>query len=299
MRYGGKGGQPESLFKRVMSALLGLPLYGLLIYSTVLQSTTVLIISSIVSLACLYEFYMISEKEDYAKAFVVPGIIAGLLINVLMYLYAYGDVYLYNRYIPLYSVKPFFSIILLLIAIILVFQIFKRNVQGGIYSLSITIFGLIMIVLSFSHLILMKALPNGIYYILIVHVAVMSNDTFAYFGGSIFGKHKAGITVSPNKSWEGFFSGLLFCVISVLICNEALTFFLNIHLFSTIESAIIGILIAIFADIGDLAESAIKRDGGFKDSGTLVPGHGGMWDVFDALIFTIPVFYYYLQIRGV
>ena len=66
-----------------------------------------------------------------------------------------------------------------------------------------------------------------------------------------------------------------------------------------LECTILGIVISILANVGDLIESAVKRDGGFKDSGSIIPGHGGMWDVFDATIFALPLFYYYLVFKGI
>ncbi len=127
----------------------------------------------------------------------------------------------------------------------------------------------------------------------------MVNDSAAYFGGVLLGRHKTGFEVSPNKSWEGYFSGILFSIITVTIYNEALITFFSKKLFSTFEATAIGIVLALLGNIGDLAESSVKRDANIKDSGTIIPGHGGMWDVFDALILTFPVFYYYLKIRGI
>jgi len=74
---------------------------------------------------------------------------------------------------------------------------------------------------------------------------------------------------------------------------------LGVQLFSMIEAAVAGIFLSILGHIGDLVESAIKRDGSIKDSGSIIPGHGGMWDAFDALIFTYPLFYYFLILKGV
>lgn len=155
------------------------------------------------------------------------------------------------------------------------------------------------IVLSISHLILLKSLKDGVYYILILIVVVMLNDTGAYFGGILFGKHKAGIEASPNKSWEGYFSGLLFSIIGFILANQVCISFFSRELFSMIESTILGIIVSVLANTGDLIESAAKRDGGFKDSGSIIPGHGGMWDVFDATMFSLPFFYYYLVLKGI
>ena len=88
-------------------------------------------------------------------------------------------------------------------------------------------------------------------------------------------------------------------IIFMILANHVLNIFFDKHLFSVLEAAVLGAVFSAVGDIGDLIESAVKRDGGIKDSGTIIPGHGGMWDVFDAMIFAMPLFYYYLKIKGV
>jgi phosphatidate cytidylyltransferase len=127
----------------------------------------------------------------------------------------------------------------------------------------------------------------------------MLNDASAYFGGVYFGKHRTGFPISPNKTWEGYFSGLLFSVIGMLLANEAYNSFLNLQLFTMMEAVIGGVILSLIGSVGDLIESTVKRDGGVKDSGRMIPGHGGMWDTFDAVIFALPLFYYYLLLKGV
>ncbi len=145
----------------------------------------------------------------------------------------------------------------------------------------------------------MKAFNDGFYYILILNIVIMINDTGAYFGGVLFGKHKTNFAVSPNKSWEGYFSGFLISIIAMIVCNEIFHSSNGASFFTLLEAACLGAFLSIIGHIGDLAESAIKRDSVIKDSGSIIPGHGGMWDVFDALIFALPFFYYYLVLKGV
>ncbi len=289
----------NSTLTRVLSAVVALPVYVIAIYTDYPLSIPVLIASLVVTIACLYEYYTISDRGDEGKPFMALGIGAGIAINIIFYLFAFGKIYGYNRYIEPFDAKVIFAVLALFLAVMLITQIFKRPIKGGIYSLAITVFGIIYIVFSFSHIILMKALKDGFYYILILNIVVMINDTGAYFGGVLFGKHKTKFEVSPNKSWEGYFSGLLFSIIAMMVTSEIFNVFFDKQLFTLIESAIIGIFLSILGHIGDLVESAIKRDSTTKDSGSIIPGHGGMWDVFDALIFTFPFFYYYLILKGV
>jgi phosphatidate cytidylyltransferase len=281
-----------------MSALILLPVYFFCVLTESFMQIPVLIVSIVITLSSLYEFYEIAKCKEKAKPFFAAGLLAGFLVNVIMYLYAFGKVIAFDKYIPLYDVRPVFAIVVILLASVMIYQIFKRPIEGGIFALSTTVFGLIYIVIFFSHIIFMKALPDGIFYIIALHIIVMINDTAAYFGGVLFGKHKAGFAVSPNKSWEGYFSGMLFSIIAMIVVNEVYITFYDKTLFTTLEAGLIGMALSILGNAGDLIESAIKRDAKVKDSGTIIPGHGGVWDVFDALIFTTPIFYYYLKIKG-
>ncbi len=289
----------NATLKRVMSAIVALPVYVFAFTTDYFLSIPVLIASLIISIASLYEYYSICSMDDKGKPFMVLGISAGVIINILFYIFAYGRIHGYNRYIESFDARVIFAVLVLFLAIILIMQIFKRPIKGGIYSLAVTVFGVIYIVFSFSHIILMKALQDGFYYILILNIVVMINDTGAYFGGVLFGKHKTNFEVSPNKSWEGYFSGLLFSIVAMMVTSEIFAVFFDKQLFTLIEAAVIGIFLSILGHIGDLVESAIKRDSTTKDSGSIIPGHGGMWDVYDALIFTFPFFYYYLVLKGI
>lgn len=286
-------GTKSATMTRILSAVIALPVYVFGLYTDVLYSLPVLVVSAVVSVVCLYEYYQIAGRGEGSDPFVALGIAGGIAVNVVMYLYAFGG----------FNVKPFdarvmFAMIALLLTALLVAQTFKRPIKGGIYSLAVTVFGIAYIVFSFSHVILIKALNCGFCYILLLNVVVMMNDTGAYFGGVYFGRHKTNFAVSPNKSWEGYFTGLLFSVLSFIITNHLILLFAGVMLFSMIEAVLLGIALSVLGHVGDLVESAIKRDGSIKDSGSIIPGHGGMWDVFDALIFTTPLFYYYLMLRS-
>ena len=285
-------------FSRILSAVVLLPLYLFCLYTEGFWNIPILIISVLVSISVLYEFYQIAILKFKSHVFVPYGIICAIVVNVLFYFYAFSKVLGFSSQFSNLDVRIFFAVSMLLICFIVVFQVFRRPIEGAIVSLSVTVFGIIYLVLSFAHIIFMKALPDGFFYILALHAIVMVNDSAAYFGGVFFGKHKAGFKVSPNKSWEGYFSGILFSIISMIVLNNIYIVFWDKNLFTVLEAGFLGAFLSLAGNVGDLIESAIKRDGGVKDSGRLIPGHGGMWDVFDALIFTIPLFYYYLKIRA-
>jgi phosphatidate cytidylyltransferase len=131
----------------------------------------------------------------------------------------------------------------------------------------------------------------GLFITIMVFAGVFLGDTGAYFVGKKWGRHKLAPAVSPKKTWEGFFGGWITACLSAVLVN--LVFGAR---FSYGHALAIGGLIGIFGVLGDLVESQIKRDAGIKDSGTLFPGHGGMLDRLDSILFSFPVVYYYVKI---
>jgi phosphatidate cytidylyltransferase len=125
--------------------------------------------------------------------------------------------------------------------------------------------------------------PRGLAWLLTVILVTWLSDTGAYLTGRTLGKHKLIVRVSPNKTWEGLIGGLVFATVTSVLC--ALLFGLDINLGL---AALAGLVLAIVGVFGDLTESLIKRQAGVKDSGTLIPGHGGILDRLDALLFTFP-----------
>jgi phosphatidate cytidylyltransferase len=292
-------GLNRETFIRILSAIVALPVLAYALITNNFLSIPILVASILISLISLYEYYMISDGGEAGRAFVKTGLFFGFLLNLIMYFYAFGKPFGFSRFFGDFDARVIIAFFVVFVAVILVQQLFTRPLKGGISALAVTVFGVMYIVLSISHIILLKSMKDGIYYILILIVVVMLNDTGAYFGGVLFGKHKAGLEASPNKSWEGYFSGLLFSIIGFILANQVCVSFFSRELFTMIECTILGIILSVLANVGDLVESAVKRDGGFKDSGSIIPGHGGMWDVFDATMFSLPFFYYYLVLKGI
>ena len=136
----------------------------------------------------------------------------------------------------------------------------------------------------------MNIIPDaqGAGYCLLILFAVLATDTFCYVFGCKYGKHKLAPVISPNKTIEGSVGGTVMCMLFSL----GIGFAIGLPWY---HAMILGALIAIFAQIGDLCESMIKRDAGVKDSSNILPGHGGFLDRTDSYIMTIPVVYYYSQ----
>jgi phosphatidate cytidylyltransferase len=126
-----------------------------------------------------------------------------------------------------------------------------------------------------------------VYFVLVL---TWSYDTFAYLVGSLVGRHKMFGRISPSKTTEGTLAGLCGCVAAALVARATFVPFIT-----PAHAVVLGLLLGVAAQAGDLAESMIKRSTGAKDSSNLIPGHGGFLDRFDSLLFTGPVFYFYVR----
>ena len=129
------------------------------------------------------------------------------------------------------------------------------------------------------------------FFALLIFLFVWVNDTFAYLTGITLGKHPLFQRISPKKSWEGFWGGFLF----VLLSSLAVAYYFP-EIINWYQSLSLGILTVIFATWGDLVESLLKRTGGVKDSGTFFPGHGGILDRFDSIILAAPAVFIFLEL---
>lgn len=168
------------------------------------------------------------------------------------------------------------------------------GVQPTTLSIAATVLGAAWIGLGLAHMILIREIPeHGTLAAFTVLLAVFASDTAAYVAGRLIGRHKLAPRTSPGKTWEGLAAG---AIAAVLVPFFALyeEGFLDVT-----QSLVLGGAIAVAAPMGDLFESALKRDAGLKDTGRLLLGHGGMLDRLDALLFTAVVSYYLLLAFGV
>ncbi len=193
-----------------------------------------------------------------------------------------------------------YSFALLIVFLISGIELF-RNKNSAIYNIGSTLIGIFYIGLFSSSLINIRefypAAGNlylqGGYLIISIFLTIWICDSAAFFGGTALGKHKLFPRVSPNKSWEGAIFGFVFAVLTMVVLRMVVLQFL-----SWTSAVFIGIIIGTIGQIGDLVESLIKRDAGVKDSSNLIPGHGGIFDRFDSLLFSAPVVLLYLKYFG-
>jgi phosphatidate cytidylyltransferase len=179
----------------------------------------------------------------------------------------------------------------LLFALALLVVLRCRPLERSGIDMALLGFGFLYITLPLGYLGLLRALPHGERWILLVLLLVMSSDTAAYFTGINFGRRKLYPIVSPNKSVEGAVGGLLGCLLAALVAQR--TFFPYVPWPSLL---VLGVLVGVVAPFGDLFESLLKRCWQVKDSGTLLPGHGGLLDRLDSLLFVFPLVYYFALI---
>ena len=272
-------------WNRVLVALIGIPLL-LFVYSgesffrIYLYGLPMLIFTNLVIGIGTYEFYKmikISGKEVYDKF----GIIVAIIIPNL--------VYLSNR--SSYLEQKLIAVVLIVATIfMLTYRVFRNQIKGTLEKVSYTLLGIIYVSVFFSQIINLYFL--GAVFPLILQVLVWVSDTSAGIVGVTIGRKffKNGFTeISPKKSVEGalgsiIFTGLAFMLIVILYIERVN----GTTTGEVILSFIIGAIISIVAQIGDLIESLFKRECGVKDSGTILMGHGGVLDRFDSMILVLP-----------
>ena len=145
--------------------------------------------------------------------------------------------------------------------------------------MAVTGFGILWVAVGFAYLLLLRALEQGLTLTILVMACTMLSDTFAYFVGRAMGRHRMAPRISPNKSVEGAIGGLVGAVVAALVVK------IYSPWLPAMEAVILGLIIGVVGQWGDLFESAFKRDFRVKDSGRVLPGHGGILDRFDSILF--------------
>lgn len=261
----------SELTKRILFAV---PAAALFLYLTWLGSIYFIGLIVLVALFIQREISILSEGAGFKVEEFFPYTI-GLWIMLTPYLehpLAIGMV-----------------IFLLFVAI----QIFKTG-DRGLKELISTFFCGIYAPLGLLTLLLIRDMGStetGFMLTISLLLMVWGNDVFAYFGGKTFGKHLFAPTVSPNKTWEGFFFGIAGAVVGLLLVYYLVPIPYPVSVWMVLPAAF---FVSIFGPIGDLTASRFKRAAQVKDASNLLPGHGGFFDRFDALILAAPAFYLYI-----
>lgn len=224
------------------------------------------------SVAGLYEFYKSIKVKNFN-----PISYMGYILLALYY--AIGNDFELLMYILVLA-----SFILLCVPII--------NLKVTFIDVALTILGFIYVGVFFSFIYLINGKPHGEFLVWLIFIASWMCDTTAYYSGKYLGKHKLNPKVSPKKTIEGSIGGLLgatiFCGIFGIVISKYVPNIPIYHYF------IMGALSGVFSQFGDLVASSVKRYVGIKDYSNLIPGHGGILDRFDSILFSGTVIFYYL-----
>ena len=249
----------------------------------------------IVALAAigLFEFYNAFEKKGHSPVKIFGLVYIGLLVLMLFVLD--GSSYMSIMYKGINLFPPIFILHFLLLLSFGVFRFKKYNAV----DMAITVFGGFYVVGLLSYFAELRNLSGGEFLFFIPLGGAIATDTFALFIGKKFGKRKLIPSVSPNKTVAGSVGGFCCNIILVTVAGVVLVFADFYTGMPIYHYPILGAIIGVTAQIGDLTASAIKRYTGIKDFGKLIPGHGGILDRIDSYIFTIPVVYYYLLLFGI
>ncbi len=268
----------KKLGLRVLVAIFGIPIIVFLVFTGGLPFVGLVLLINLLS---QYEFYKLTELKQ-----MLPLKILGLAGTVLITISFYQ-----------FGLEKSWLIILILFYITLLIELF-RNKASATLNISATAWGIFYPTVFFSFHIVIRELPNslqldyaiGAKWILFMLITIWICDTAAYFLGSAIGKHKLFERISPHKTMEGAIAGFFFAMITAYILHRLYLKELNL-----INCLVIGFIIGIMSQVGDLVESLFKRDVGVKDTSGILPGHGGFLDRFDAPLFVAPLVYLYLR----
>lgn len=261
---------------RIITALVGLPL--LILFVLFASQTLFALFVMLVSFIGLLEFYRMAlpAKRSLEKSVAISF---GLLFAA-----------------QLCWQKPHAAILVLALALLLlaVIYLFRfGDLDQVVQHLSMTFFGLLYVPFLLAHLVLLRNLEHGNAWVFLALVIAMAGDSAAYFVGSAIGKNKLYPAISPNKSIEGALGGMAGSLLGALAFK---VFFLP-HV-SSLLIVVMALVLAVLGQLGDLFESMLKRSFKVKDSGTIIPGHGGVLDRLDSLLFVFPATYYFVFFIG-
>lgn len=179
------------------------------------------------------------------------------------------------------------SLVFVTFSLLFLFRV--QSIENAAREVSYALLGFLYIPFLLMHLVQLRLTPFGIQWLFVIMLIVMTNDSAAYYTGSAFGKHRLYPLVSPKKSIEGALGGLIGSFGGTLVAK--FTFFPQL---TFRDAAVTALVVGIVGQAGDLFESLLKRSFGVKDSGAIIPGHGGVLDRLDSILFAAPVTYYYV-----
>ena len=287
-------GMSKNLKLRIITALIGAPVILALLLSFGVEG--VAFFSFVISTGMLFEFSNLFFTLEDAKFKRVLLLVFNFLIHGMNYWTTVG---ISPTFLGVFTVFFFFIVFLFLVPRLLNYGGSKAlNSEAGIALLQKHVFELLALCFGFVYcgwfpllMVSIRGLPQGRFWLLLALLVVWANDTFAYFAGKYFGKHLLYETVSPKKTREGALGGVLGALVIAVLYSRYL-----LAEVSVFEVIFLTLVMSLASIVGDLCESLIKRASNVKDSGSLLPGHGGFLDRFDGVLFAVPVMYAFLWV---
>ncbi len=253
----------SNTLKRILISIVAIPL---ILYASYSGGYSFFIFCLLMQTLCFYELLKMFGNIGYSPSLYT------LIVSVVLFV---GFLF-YNDY--------FYILLLLGLLFVIIIEVLRKNQSIAINS-GLVFFGFVYITLPFA---LFYKLNINYLYVYLLFLLIWANDSFAFFGGKYFGKHKFS-KISPNKTIEGLVVGFVFTIITSVI------FHYTVPEVTMMDCILVGIFAGIFGPIGDLFELFIKRFTNVKDSSNIIPGHGGILDRFDSIIFCIPFVYIYFN----
>jgi phosphatidate cytidylyltransferase len=267
-----------SLVKRVLTALVAIPVLLFITFWDV--STLPFKLVAVGGLVLALLEYLQLAYEDQIKPQRTEGILSLVII-----LLPFVDK-------TVFQWAPAVSVMAVLFVLNLSFLWSQRTIKRMIVTVSVTFFGVAYFGFFGSYFFCLREASNGAWLMLLLYISTWAYDTGGYFIGGRWGKHKLAPQVSPKKSWEGCFGGAALSFVGLFLLWKF--FPTHYQMFDLIDVVVLAILLSFFGQVGDLVESVMKRSLSAKDSGSLIPGHGGIFDRIDSLLFNAPVLFFYL-----
>jgi len=275
------------MLKRIITAVIAIPLIILVIKA----SNDYIFFAAILAVVvlALKEFFEITLANESALEKWL-AILAGCLVPVFVFLgmKSSPETSLYL------SSAPYAVLVFCFIAFFFYYIVLPGKEDNAFSVISTKFFGIFYVAVLLSYLLPINMHPQGANLILFLLFVTWAGDSGAYFIGSSIGKRPLAPSISPKKTVEGAVGSVVLSVLAAVFCQIV---FLNT--FDITSCAIMGLGVNIFNQFGDLAESMIKRAYNVKDSGNIIPGHGGVLDRIDSLLFAVPFLYYYLKVFNI
>ena len=226
----------------------------------------------------VHEFYAISRKQS-----VKPQYALGMATAVLLFTAGSSDAFCLSEsyHVLYYALIPLGTLVFFI-------ELYRKS-SASFTNIAYTMLGVVYVALPFSFMGSVYS-AGGMHLMLCFFILLWTNDTFAYLFGVTLGRHKIFPIISPKKSWEGYIGGILSVVVCAYFLHRAFSDVALVHMVS------VGVIVSVTAVLADLVESMFKRSAGVKDSGKIMPGHGGLLDRFDAALLSLPLVYAYVMV---